>query len=126
MYKFYPYEKLRSILKNDKNIDKILKEKKEYLLNKDMKTKPPAFYIDSQLRREMCYYILENNYINIDSIPNIKSSIILPDKNIFNILLSLKSKVPIVSKIYDVFNLLKKYQNNDNNHNNNKTFNLNI
>jgi hypothetical protein len=72
----------------------------------------------------MCYYILENNYINIDSIPNIKSSIILPDKNIFNILLSLKSEVPVVSKIYDVFNLLKKYQNN--NHNNNKTFNLTI
>jgi hypothetical protein len=114
MYKFYPYDKLRNILKNDKHIDNILKEKKEYLLNKDMKTKPPAYYIDVQLRREMCYYVLEHNYINIHSIPNIKSNLILPDKNIFDILITLNSDVSIINKIVNIYNLLKKYQKTDN------------
>ena len=126
MYKFYPYNKLREILKKDKYIDNILKEKKEYLLNKDMKQPPPSYYIDIQLRREMCYHILENNYIDIDSIPNIKKEILLPSKEIRNNLQELKSDISIMSKILELYKLLHKYNNLQKNNINILKFNLQI
>ena len=111
MYKFYTYDELLKIVKDDMNINAYITSLEEKLEEKGKRIKKPKWYNEVQIRRSLCYYILEHNYLDINTIPNINTELFLPSVDIKNIIETLKDSNSIISKIQKCHKLLLNYDN---------------
>ena len=99
------HEKLYKIIENDEKAQKYLKEIEDKVFKKTQIIKKPKYYIKLQVTRSLCYYLIENNYIDISKY-DIKINI--PSKKVRKILENLNDENNIIYKLKKIKKKIKK------------------
>jgi len=100
------HKKLYQMIEGDMDAAKYLEEIENKMKEKAKKIPKPSNYIKLQVTRGLCYYLIENNYINIDKYKS-KINASIPSKKVRKILENLADYRPIYKKIRIIRKKLK-------------------
>ena len=107
IYRNVEHKELYKLIENNYEITKILLDVEDKMTNKGEIFKKPNNYVRIQVIRSLCYYLIEQNLIDTDKYIK-ENNVFLPSNQIRHILESLTNDVPIISKMIEINNILKK------------------
>ena len=106
IYHNIEHKKLYDMVKNDDKAKQNLKDVEEKMTAKAKIISKPSNYVKLQVTRTLCYYLIENKYVNIDDLKK-KIDASIPSKKVRKILESLCDERPIITKMRIIKKQLK-------------------
>jgi len=101
------HTELYKFVENNTEINNLILETERKMIEKTKIFKKPSNYVRVQVFRALCYYLIEYNLIDTDKYIK-ENNVFLPSKHIKHILESLSNDKPIITKMIEINEILKK------------------
>jgi len=103
IYHHIDHKKLYSFILGNKVAHEYLDGVRKHMEEKAKKISKPHWYIQTQVVRALCYYLIENNLFDTNLV---KSKLNVPSRNVVDILHDLPNKKSIIGKMIGIQKLL--------------------